>query len=362
MLLERYVRVMLFAVCTTAVAAGCGGLRRLPITSEDAGPAGMGGTTGIAGGGGSTGVGGMGGSTTIVDAGGIDAPTCVAGGACVPANPCHKGMFVCLEGGAMSCMELTDLQANGTLCDMDKVCHNGSCDSCVEGMACDVTSRPCRVGSIVCATGAPVCTETDNKPNGTACGTGMVCQTGTCATCQQGGACTPANKCHTGMLVCSGSAASCTDTTTNVAAGTSCGTDMVCDGRGACAACVQGMGCVVPGKPCRKGTIACNTGTPVCIESGDAANGTACGANMVCQAGNCAACSAGSICVPANPCHAGITVCSPSVACTDTGNALASGASCGTDKVCNAGTCVSCAAGSSCQPANACKAGTTSCA
>src|SRR3954469_721311 len=179
MLLERYVRVMLFAVCTTAVAAGCGGLRRLPITSEDAGPAGMGGTTGIAGGGGSTGVGGAGGSTTIVDAGGIDAPTCVAGGACVPANPCHKGMFVCLEGGAMSCMELTDLQANGTRCDMDKVCHDGSCDSCVQGMSCAVTGGPCRVASIVCATGAPVCTETDNKPDGAPCGTGMVCETGT---------------------------------------------------------------------------------------------------------------------------------------------------------------------------------------
>src|SRR3954471_18379896 len=119
MLLERYVRVMLFAVCTTAVAAGCGGLRRLPITGEDAGPAGMGGTTGIGGAGGTTGIGGAGGSatildpggargaagmggaggsTTIVDAGGIDAPTCVAGGECVPANPCHKGTFVCLEG------------------------------------------------------------------------------------------------------------------------------------------------------------------------------------------------------------------------------------------------------------------------
>ena len=58
-------------------------------------------------------------------------------------------------------------------------------------MACDVTGKPCRVGSIVCTTGAPVCTETDNKPNGTACGTGMVCQDGTCATCQAGGACTP---------------------------------------------------------------------------------------------------------------------------------------------------------------------------
>ena len=122
-----------------------------------------------------------------------------------PANPCHKGMFVCNEG-AMTCMELTDMQANGTVCGMNMVCRNGSCGACTEGMACDVTGKPCRVGSIVCTTGAPVCTETDNKPNGTTCGTGMVCQAGTCATCQAGGACTPTNRCHTGTLVCSGAA------------------------------------------------------------------------------------------------------------------------------------------------------------
>jgi hypothetical protein len=373
MLLERTLRLMLFAACSTAVAAGCGGLRQFPVRDYDGGPGGIGGSSANAGrGGGSAGTTGAGGSvagsigtdapTTIVDAGGIDGPMCVPGGACVPPNPCHKGMFVCLEGGVMSCMELTDLQSNGTVCDTDKVCHNGACESCVEGMACDVTGKPCRVGSIVCATGSPVCTETNNKPNGSSCGTGMVCQSGTCATCQVGGACTPTNKCHTGTLVCSGAAPSCTDSGTNVAAGTSCGTDMVCSAAGACGACVQGMDCVVPGKPCRKGTIACNTGTPVCIESSDVANGTVCGANMVCQAGNCAACSAGSICVPANPCHAGITVCTPNIGCTDTGNALANGASCGTDKVCNGGTCVSCAAGASCQPTNACKTGTTSCA
>jgi hypothetical protein len=366
-MLTRCLRVTVLIAWSTALAAGCGGLRRLPVTGNDGGTAGQGGGSAGAGAGtsGNAGMGGsVGGGTAgsmVSDGGGVDTSACVSGGACVPANPCHKGMFVCNEG-AMFCMELTDLQANGTVCDTGKVCHNGSCDACMEGMTCDVTGRPCRVGSIVCATGAPVCTETDNKPNGTSCGTGMVCQAGTCATCQAGGACTPTNRCHTGSLVCSGAAPSCTDTGTNVAAGTSCGTDMVCSASAVCAACVVGMDCVVPGKPCRKGTIACNTGTPVCIESGDAPNGTVCGAGMVCSGGNCAACSAGTICVPANPCHAGITVCTPSIACTDTGNALTNGASCGTDKVCNAGTCVSCAAGSSCQPTNACKTGTVSCA
>jgi hypothetical protein len=366
MLLNRCLGVVLLVA-----VAGCGGLRRLPITDRDAGPtgsagsaAGAGGNSGGSGGiagsaGGSTGTGG---SVFNPDGAVVDAPMCVSGGACVPANPCHKGMFVCADGGAMTCMELSDLQANGTVCDADKVCNNGTCTACVAGMACDVTGKPCRVGSIVCTTGSPVCTEVNNKPNGTGCGTGMVCQGGTCATCQAGGACTPTNKCHNGTLVCTGAAPACTDSGTNVAAGTSCGTDMVCSTGGACAACVAGTTCTPPGKPCSRGTIACNTGAPVCIESGNAPNGSVCGTDMVCQGGACAACSAGTICVPANPCHSGIMVCTPAISCTDSGNSLANGASCGPDRVCNAGTCVTCAAGSSCQPTNACKTGTTSCA
>jgi hypothetical protein len=358
------------AIVSLVAIAGCGGLRRLPLANNDGGTAGIGGSFGggFAGGlgggfGGGLG-GGLGGSGggTFVDAGTVDVPVsnCVAGGACVPANNCHKGMFVCLEG-AMSCMELTDTQANGTVCGPDLVCRNGTCEACVAGMACDVTANPCRVGSIVCTTGAPVCTETDNKPNGTGCGTGRVCQAGTCVACQAGATCQPTNKCHNGTLVCSGSAPTCMDASTNVAAGTACGTDMVCNATGVCTACVAGMACAVPGKPCSRGTIACNTGTPTCIEAGNQPNGTVCGSDMVCSNGNCAACSQGAICQPANPCHAGAMVCSPSIGCADTGNSLANGTMCGTDRVCNAGTCVACATGTSCQPTNVCKRGTTSC-
>ena len=384
MLLGNSFRITVFVACS-AVLASCGGLRRLPLTADDGGPTGSGGSSAGAGGrggaggsvvGGTTGTGGTGavdagdifdsspGDATFIDSSAVDVPVsnCVAGGSCVPANPCHKGMFVCNEG-AMTCMELSDLQANGTVCGADKVCGNGTCNDCVADMACNVTGKPCRVGSIVCTTGAPVCTETNNRPNGTTCGTGMVCQAGACVTCQAGAACTPtANQCHTGTLVCSGAAPTCNDTGTNVSAGTSCGTDMVCGANGSCAACQAGMVCTVPGKPCRRGTIACNTGTPVCIESTDAPNGTVCGTNQVCSAGMCTNCTAGTACVPANPCHAGINVCSPSIACTDTGQSLSNGVVCGTDRVCNAGACVSCAAGASCQPANACKTGSTSCA
>jgi len=365
-------RVLSLALFVAFIGSACGGLRRLPLTAGDGGPDGS--TTGASGSGGgaagrggsaggSAGRGGSGGAPTGVaggDGGVPDAPTCTAGGACVPANACHKGAFVCMEG-AMSCAELPDLQANGTECGTNMACNNGTCTACQAGMACAVTGKPCRVGSIVCTTGAPVCTETDNKPNGMSCGTGMVCQTGACVACQAGATCEPTNRCHTGSLVCTGGTPTCMDTNANVPAGATCGQDRVCNA-GTCTDCAVGAACTVAGKPCRRGTTACNTGAPVCLEAGDQPNGSVCGNNQVCSSGVCVACTAGPACVPANPCHAGITVCSPTIGCSDTGSNLANGTTCGADRVCNAGSCVSCAAGSSCQPGNVCKTGATSCA
>ena len=365
-------RVLSLALFVAFIGSACGGLRRLPLTEDDGGPTGVGGSGGgTAGRGGSAGGvagssgGGSGGSPTGVAGGdgGVnpDAPTCTAGGACVPAsNPCHKGAFVCMEG-AMSCSELPDLLANGTQCGTAMVCNNGTCTACQAGMACNVAGKPCRVGTMVCTTGAPTCTETDNKPNGMSCGTGMVCQTGACVACASGATCEPTNRCHTGTLVCTGAAPTCMDTNTNVPAGTTCGQDRVCNA-GTCTDCTVGAACNVTGKPCRRGTTACNTGAPVCLEAGDQPNGSVCGTGLVCQAGACVACTAGPACVPANPCHAGVTVCSPTIGCSDTGSNLANGTSCGTDRVCNAGACGACAAGSACQPANVCKTGATTCA
>ena len=69
MLLERSLRVMLFAICSTALAAGCGGLRRLPITGDDAGPGGIGGSSANAGrgGGGNSGTTGAAGSIAAAE-------------------------------------------------------------------------------------------------------------------------------------------------------------------------------------------------------------------------------------------------------------------------------------------------------
>ena len=92
-----------------------------------------------------------------------------------------------------------------------------------------------------------------------------------------------------------------------------------------------------------------------------APDGTSCGTNMVCSAGACVACTAGLACTPANACHAGFTACSPTITCADSGNALVNGTVCGTNRVCNSGTCGACTAGASCQPTNLCRTGATSC-
>jgi hypothetical protein len=49
--------------------------------------------------------------------------------------------------------------------------------------------------------------------------------------------------------------------------------------------CTSGTACTPVA--CHSGTITCATGTPVCMDTGSAADGTGCGANQVCTAGIC---------------------------------------------------------------------------
>jgi len=319
------------------------------------------GTTGRGGTGGS--VGGTGGSTAGTTGRGGSGGTggCGVSGACRPTNMCHVGQMICTAAGAETCMDTGTAQANGIACGTNMVCNNGTCVPCTAGTAC-TTANPCKTAATVCTSGASVCTETGNKANGTSCGTNMVCQNGTCMVCQAGAACTPMNPCHLGMLACSTGAPVCTDRNVNAAAGTSCGTNMVCNASGVCGPCTVGSSCSVSGMPCKTAANVCTSGAPVCTVSGNVANGTSCGTNMVCQTGSCVSCTAGLACAPTNPCHAGTQTCSPSITCSDTNRNLAAGTSCGTNMVCNAsGVCGACTPGAACTHANACKVGTTSC-
>jgi sugar lactone lactonase YvrE len=128
--------------------------------------------------------------------------------------------------------------------------------------------------------------------------------------------------------------------------------------------CVPGGDCVPTDQPCQVGTIACQDGQEVCEVAGDADDGTDCGKNKVCDAGACVACKAGDSCQPDanNTCVAGVVTCALGPACEVSGNVQA-GTSCGTDKVCSAGSCVACKADEACDPpGQACKNGKLSCA
>lgn len=74
-------------------------------------------------------------------------------------------------------------------------------------------------------------------------------------------------------------------------------------------------------------------------------------------------CNSGALCTPANPCMTGTLSCSPTTGatCNATTTNAPNGSICGTNQVCNAGSCVSCTAGQACTSPDPCALGTTSC-
>ena len=283
---------------------------------------------------------------------------CAAGDSCVPANACHEGTLAC-TGGVASCTDTARPKAAGTSCGTSKVCSAaGECVTCMAGMACDLPNQPCKVGKIDCSTGASTCVESGNASNGKSCGSGQVCSDGNCTACSAGMACTPNNRCHTGTLSCATGSAQCTDTNTNVANGTSCGTNLYCN-NGTCNPCTPDVSCNT-GNQCKTGTTSCATGTSQCRESGNAPNGRGCGNGRVCSNGTCVTCENNMPCEP-SACRVGTTSCATGTSqCMATGNAP-NGSSCGAGRVCNNGSCVPCNQGASCPPGNVCKRGTISC-
>jgi hypothetical protein len=102
---------------------------------------------------------------------------CVAGADCIPANPCHVGSLVCSP--TPSCADTGVLRSDGSACGGGQACIAGTCGACVAGAAC-VPANPCDVGSLVCSP-APACTDTLVPVlNGTACPAGQVCLAGSC--------------------------------------------------------------------------------------------------------------------------------------------------------------------------------------
>lgn len=223
--------------------------------------------------------------------------------ACVAMQPCSTNPTACKQGvtscasGASECVDSTANRTAGASCGTNQVCSpTGTCIPCTVGAACSGNPDPCKLGALQCSTGQPVCgNSTLNAPNATPCGMGQTCNSGLCGMCVQGAACSGnPNPCKAGTRDCSGSMPACNDTAQDIAAGTSCGTNMVCNGSGTCVQCTPGGSCTAnPGAPCKTGAFARSGSACVCADSGNAGPGTSCGAATF---GPYGACSYADVC------------------------------------------------------------------
>ena len=163
---------------------------------------------------------------------------------------------------------------------------------------------------------APTC---QSSVDGTPCGDGMVCRKGSCVACAAGGSCPLSNPCHKGTWSCSTGTQVCMDNG-NALDGTDCGGGNVCQA-GACTTCVAGQSCPLPGKPCRAGILTCSAGIASCTdngagnEGGTCDDGNACTKTDKCQNGQCVGsnpvtCTASDQCHVAGTCNPSTGVCS----------------------------------------------------
>jgi sugar lactone lactonase YvrE len=237
--------------------------------------------------------------------------------------------------------------------------------NCMPGAACTPTNN-CHVGQVSCQSGQAVCMDMGNAAEGAICGAGEVCHLGTCTPCTSNTTCTPTSApCHTGTTSCATGVQTCTDNGGKQSDGTMCGSMEVCNS-GECVSCPQGQACVPSDNACHTGSQDCSTGVPVCTDTqGILSNGSSCGTNQVCNGGTCVACTAGGVCSPVTAvCHKGLFSCNTGVQiCIDQQMNLDDGTGCGQDLVCLGGSCVTCVTNAICTPStNACHAGLTSCA
>lgn len=288
--------------------------------------------------------------------------SCTAGSPCVPTNPCHEGTLTC--SGTVSCTDSGVSRPPGSACGTGMVCDpSGACVSCSSGMACDLPStEPCKIGTIECSGGGPKCAASGNAPNGKACGSGRVCRDGACEVCSDGMPCTPeGNRCHRGTLTCSSGNPVCADSGANVPDGMMCGTNQFCR-EGNCQACTPGVACSPEGNPCRTGRTSCTTGSSRCEASGNVQDGRSCGERMFCRGGDCQFCNQGAPCNPSNSCKTGSISCSTgSEACAESAN-VRDGTSCGANRECAAGGCQDCGRDNDrCCSGNQCRSGNFEC-
>jgi hypothetical protein len=275
------------------------------------------------------------------------------------SNACRAG---CLVGGAFEATGAVDpanacqrcdpessstgwsVAPDGTTCGTGETCSAGACaagcyiDGAYYANGALDPSNPCR--SCASLVAADAWTE---RADGSACGTGKVCEAAACVTgcwisgtLRASGEDNPTNACQECAPATSATA------WTAKAGGTACETGRVCNGSACSSGCWVGgafraSGADDPGNACRE----CVPGTSTTAWT-TKAGGTSCGSGRVCSGSTCSAgCwiggsfRASGADNPANACQE----CAPSTSTTGWTN-KAQGTGCGTSNYCCSGACV----------------------
>ncbi|MBI5544435.1 MAG: fibronectin type III domain-containing protein [Deltaproteobacteria bacterium] len=142
---------------------------------------------------------------------------CPAEAPCTTADGCRFGKTSCTTGEAVC--EVLENAPNGTACGAQGACQQGVCSVCPAGEACG-SFDGCQVGSIDCSRTPATCGAFTNRPDGVAC-SGGVCEDGICRSCTPGAACNLPEPCKVGGIVCTTGAPMCEEQG-NLADGTLC--------------------------------------------------------------------------------------------------------------------------------------------
>jgi hypothetical protein len=288
------------------------------------------------------------------DAGKICGDRC---GECCESVDCVKkdGFVASCDGATLRCKyscPAGQKECNGTCVATDACCANTDCPM-KDGQVgkCDQSSHQCQwscAGTTKPCGGS--CIQESGCCDDKGCTGSFACVNNSCSnsTCQSGfklcnGACIGQSRC-------------CDDN--------ECGANKACKNGTCVTTCTPGGACSLTGRPCRAGRIACENGSPVCVDSGPDDGKGGCASGNHCSNGACAADCVGGVSCTGNPgpCRKGQIAC-PSGACVDSNQAANEGGGCAGSNICKGGQCVApCKSGDSCTDGvTACHRGTTVC-
>ncbi|MBK8169822.1 MAG: hypothetical protein IPK60_05710 [Sandaracinaceae bacterium] len=271
------------------------------------------------------------------------------GRACTPAGqPCVAGFWDC-SGAEPVCARLGQ-RTTGTECADGSVCNGfGACVACradeVCRIGCAMGHVSCARGTEECeldepAAIAPVATSCGTSTQcigDDACGSGDICSdTGTCTPCANGAPCV--DGCARGTVDCAAGAL-CVPNDTYLAMGALCGTDQRCTAEHECVECIEYAVCEST-DPCQTLNVSCHLGAPTCYLTGGLPAGSSCGTDSVCDWNyTCQHCVVSDFCTSVDGCSYGfIDDCTYGPSCS-LFNAYDPGMACPTGVCSGTGSC-----------------------